>query len=140
MKLTENFQLSEFTYSPTAEANGIDNTPNMAVIANIKAICENILQPLRNHFAKAVKITSGYRCVELNKKIGGKYNSQHLTGNAADLIIPNVPLLEVFEYIRNNFPFDQLLLETNKKGTQWIHVSYLRHGYNRKQTRSDYKA
>lgn len=133
MQLTKNFTISELTYSVTAEANNIDNRPGVAVVANLKAVCENVLQPLRDHFNKPVKITSGYRCLELNQKIGGKYNSQHLTGNAVDLIIPQVPLKEVYEYIRITLPYDQLLFETNKKGTQWIHVSYLPNGYNRKQ-------
>ncbi len=133
MQLTRNFNLNEFTYSPTAEANGYDNRPGVAVAANLKALCENVLQPLRNHFNLPVKITSGYRCLELNKKIGGKNNSQHLTGNAADLIIPGIPLKDVYEYIRVKLPYDQLLFETDKKGTQWIHVSYKQNGYNRKQ-------
>lgn len=133
MKLTKNFTINELIYSVTAEANGIDNRASIAVVSNLKALCENILQPLRDHFNKPVKVTSGYRCLELNQKIGGKHNSQHLTGNAADIIIPDVPLFDVYEYIRTKLPYDQLLLETNKKGTQWIHVSYLANARNRHQ-------
>lgn len=140
MQLTENFSLEEFTTSPTAIANGFDNRASVPVVANLNALCENVLQPLRKHFGKRVKITSGYRCKELNTKIGGKPDSQHLTGNAADLIIPGIKLEEIFEYIRTTLPFDQLLLETNKKGSSWVHVSYLPHGYNRKQAIKNYKA
>lgn len=140
MKLTENFRLHEFTDSPTAEANGWDNRASVAVVANLQALCKNVLQPLRNHFNKPVKITSGYRCLELNKKVGGENSSAHLTGNAADLIIPGVELKEIFEYIRENLRFDQLLLETNKKGSQWIHVSYYANRYNRKRANPNYKA
>lgn len=140
MQLTENFRLHEFTYSPTAEANGYDNRASVAVVANLQALCKMVLQPLRNHFNKPVKVTSGYRCLELNRKLGSKDSSQHRTGNAADLIIPGVQLKEVFEYIRTSLPYDQLLLETNKKGSQWIHVSYLPTGNNRKQNNGDYRA
>lgn len=140
MKLTENFSLHEFIYSPTAEANGFDNRASVAVVANLQALCTNVLQPLRNHFNRPVKVTSGYRCLELNRKLGSKDSSQHRTGNAADLIVTGVPLLEVFEYLRTTLPFDQLLLETNKKGSQWIHVSYLPNGYNRRQANANYKA
>lgn len=140
MQLSENFRLEEFTTSPTAIANGYDNRASVAVVANLKALCENVLQPLRNHFNKPVKITSGYRCLALNRKLNSKDSSQHRTGNAADLIIPGVPLQEVFDYIRTTLPYDQLLLETNKKGSQWIHVSYLPHGYNCKQAIDNFKA
>lgn len=133
MKLTKNFTINELIYSVTAEANGIDNRASVSVVANLKALCENVLQPLRDHFNKPVKVTSGYRCLELNQKIGGKHNSQHLTGHAADIIVPGVPLLDVYEYIRTTLPYDQLLLETNCKGTKWIHVSYQKNARNRHQ-------
>lgn len=133
MKLTKNFTINELIYSVTAEANGIDNRASVSVVANLKALCENVLQPLRDHFNKPVKVTSGYRNKELNAKIGGKPNSQHLTGHAADIIVPGVPLLDVYEYIRTTLPYDQLLLETNCKGTKWIHVSYLANARNRHQ-------
>lgn len=133
MKLTKNFTINELIYSVTAEANGIDNRASVSVVANLKALCENVLQPLRDHFNKPVKVTSGYRSKELNAKIGGKPNSQHLTGHAADIIVPDVPILDVYEYIRTTLPYDQLLLETNCKGTKWIHVSYLANARNRHQ-------
>lgn len=140
MQLTEHFRLHEFTDSPTAKANGYDNRPSVSVAANLKALCINVLQPLRNHFNRPVKITSGYRCLKLNRKLNSEDTSQHRTGNAADLIIPGISLKEVFEYIRTSLPYDQLLLETNKKGSQWIHVSYLPNSYNRKRTNDNYKA
>lgn len=133
MKLTKNFTINELIYSVTAEANGIDNRASVSVVANLKALCENVLQPLRDYFGVPVKVTSGYRSKELNAKIGGKPNSQHLTGHAADIIVPDVPILDVYEYIRTTLPYDQLLLETNNKGTKWIHVSYLANGRNRHQ-------
>ena len=102
MKLTENFTISELIYSYTAQVNKIDNRPSVQVIENLKALCENILQPLRDHFACPIIITSGFRSPKLNKKIGGVANSQHIEGKAADFIIPAVDLKTVFKWIKNN--------------------------------------
>ena len=137
MKLTENFTINELTYSVTAQANNIDNRPSVEVIANLKALCENVLQPLRNHLGCPVIVTSGYRCSELNKKVGGKQNSQHLKGQAADFVVPQKCLKEVFNYIKTTLPFDQLLFETCK-GDSWIHVSFCQNGYNRHQAVENY--
>lgn len=124
MQLSKNFTLSELTYSVTAEANKIYNKPSAQVIENLRQLCVHILQPLRDHFKTPVIISSGYRSSALNKKIGGVANSQHLTGNAADIIMPAQKLTAVFDYINKNLPFDQLLLEHNRSGYKWIHVSY----------------
>ena len=137
MKLTENFTINELTYSVTAEANNIDNRPSVEVIANLKALCENVLQPVRNHFGCPIIITSGYRCPELNKKIGGKPNSQHLKGQAADFVVPQRDLKEVFNYIKTALSFDQLLLESGGKD-KWIHVSFC--SQNRHQSVDNYPA
>ena len=136
-KLTKNFDSNEFTYSVTAHANKINNAPSVEVLANLKALCENVLQPLRDYLNSPIKITSGYRCKALNTKVGGQPNSQHLTGNAADFITPNKNLKEVFNYIKNNLVYDQLLYEYDSKGNTWIHVSYVR---NRMQAYDNYKS
>ena len=136
VKLTKNFTIEEMVYSPTAEANKIDNRANVVVIENLKCLCENVLQPLRDYLGCAVKVTSGYRSEALNRKIGGVKNSQHKTGKAADIIVPNKKLNDVFEYIKANLPFDQLLLEHNAYG-RWIHVSYDKNK-NRKYAVKDY--
>lgn len=138
MKLTKNFTINELTYSVTAQANKIDNRPSVEVINNLKALCENILQPLRDYLGCAVIITSGYRCRDLNKKIGGAANSQHLKGEAADFVCPNKNLKEVFCWIKNNLPYDQLLYEFNSKDV-WIHVSYRVCGVNRHMAVDNYK-
>ena len=139
MKLTDNFTINEMTYSVTALANKIDNRPSVEVIANLKGLCENVLQPLRNHLGCSVIITSGYRCPALNRKVGGKPNSQHLKGQAADLVVPQKKLKEVFDYIKNNLPYDQLLYEFNKID-KWIHVSYCSNKSNRRQAIDNYAA
>lgn len=137
VKLSKNFDSNEFTYSVTAHVNKINNAPSIEILNNIKALCENVLQPLRDHLGCAVKITSGYRCKALNTKVGGQPNSQHLTGSAADFIVPSKNLKEVFNYIKNNLVYDQLLYEYDSKGNVWIHVSYV---YNRMQAIDNYKA
>lgn len=138
MNLSDNFTLQEFTYSVTANANGINNTPSKYAIANMRALCENVLQPLRNRLGCPVKVTSGFRCAVLNKLIGGSINSQHCIGLAADIVVPQKDLREVYEYIKNNLDYDQLLFEYNKN-TKWIHVSYRTDGKNRKQAIDNYK-
>ena len=139
MNLSDNFTLQEFTYSFTANANGINNTPSKYAIANMRALCENVLQPLRDHLRCSVKVTSGFRCAMLNKLVGGSVNSQHCIGLAADIIVPQKDLKEVFEWIKANLPYDQLLFEYNKN-TKWIHVSYRTDGKNRKQAIDNFKA
>lgn len=139
MELTKNFTINELTYSVTAQANNIDNRPSVEIIANLKALCENILQPLRNHLGCPVIITSGYRCKDLNKKIGGAQNSQHIKGQAVDFVVPQKDLKTVFDYIKTTLPYDQLLLESGKNG-KWIHISYCQNGYNRHQAVENYPA
>lgn len=139
MKLTANFTLNELTYSVTAEANKIDNRPSVQVIANLKTLCENVLQPLRDNLGVPVKITSGFRCAQLNKKVKGSPNSQHLTGQAADLIIPQKNLRDVYLWMKSHLQYDQLLYEYSNSD-KWIHVSYRSDGHNRRQAFDNYKA
>ncbi len=140
MKLTDNFTLNELVYSVTAEANKIDNRPNVTVISNLQKLCENVLQPLRNHLGCPVIVTSGFRCAELNKKIGGRPNSQHLMGRAADFVVPQRNLKDVFNWMKDNLPYDQLLFEYNSSGDRWIHVSYVKDSLNRRMAIDNYRA
>lgn len=140
MNLTKNFTLEEMIYSDTANQLKINNTPSAPAVKNLKALCEHVLQPLRNALGVPVKVTSGFRCATLNAKLkGSSKNSQHMTGCAADIIVPNVDLKNVYEFIKNNFEYDQLLFEYASDGSRWVHVSYV-HGYNRKHHADNYKA
>lgn len=139
MNLTQNFSLYEMTYSTTAKLHGIDNTPPKQVIQNLRALCENILQPLRNYLKVPVVITSGYRCAVLNKRVGGVANSQHCLGMAADFVTPKTNLKLAFDYIKNYLEYDQLLYEYAKDGTVWVHVSYNAQ-HNRRHSIANYKA
>lgn len=126
MQLTKHFKLSEFTKSSTAIARHIDNTPNDEQVKNLKTLCENVLEPLRQHFNVPIVIGSGFRCHKLNKLVGGVSNSQHLTGEAADLHAESLTeLKEWFTWIMDNCNFDQLILERATKTCNhwWIHIS-----------------
>jgi len=110
MNLSRNFTLSELTKSDTAIRKGINNNPNAEQIEKLKALCENILQPVRDHFGR-VKITSGFRSEELCLAIGSSVNSQHAKAEAADFECIGVDNAELFDWIKNNLTPDQLILE-----------------------------
>ena len=139
MRLSKNFTYEELCHSNVAERRGINNRPRTKeeekrVIENLKALAIEILQPLRDYLGKPVVISSGYRCPELNKAVGGVKNSQHLKGEAADIHIENTEhLLKIMHFIMDETDFDQLIWERNRAGVQWVHVSYKRNGVNRHQ-------
>ena len=135
MQLTKNFSLIELTSSETAVRKGIDNTPTQLVVTNLKELCENVMQPLRDWYGKPINITSGYRSPKLNKAIGGSSTSDHCYGCAIDFTLPKEDYKMVFDWIRTNCEFDQAIDEFN---FQWIHVSF-RLGNNRKQVLKAYK-
>ena len=132
MKLTAHFDLSEFTRSESAKREGLDNTPTSEHLENLKVLCEKILEPIRLKYG-SINISSGYRGKMLNHFIGGSVNSDHCVGRAADLDMDDVGTgvtnKEIFEYIKDNLEFDQLINEFNYS---WVHVGY-RLGANRKQ-------
>ena len=120
MRLTANFYLSEFTTSQVAERNGFRNEPNEKQIENLRLLCVNVLQPLREIISVPIIISSGFRSFVVNAAVGGRFNSQHLEGKAVDFTLPGMNLKEVFELIPKHFSFDQLIYEFEK----WIHVSW----------------
>lgn len=135
MKLTENFTLSELTKSETALRHGLDNTPGDIEIANLKALAENVLQPVRNHFKRGVKVNSGFRHPEVNAAVGGSKTSDHCRGQAADIEIPGVANADLAQWIADNLEFRQLILEFYTPGVPdsgWVHVSWVE-GDNKKQ-------
>lgn len=127
MQLSANFSLHEMSKSETALRMGFDNTPTKEAEAHLKLLCDNILQPVRNHYGKGVKINSAYRSPESNAAVGGSKTSDHCKGMAADIEIPGVANAELAEYIKNNYKFTQLILEFYTPGipdSGWVHVSY----------------
>jgi hypothetical protein len=134
-QISRSFVLEEFTKSDTAKAKGIVNAIGQAEVVNLCALVHQVLQPLRDAMGHQVKIGSGYRCPRLNAAVGGVKNSQHMTGEAADLCIDGDMQKgkRWFEWIKQHCQFDQLIWEHNTKGTYWVHVSYKANGNNRKQ-------
>lgn len=140
IKLANNFWLSEFTKSSTATRLGIDNSPTEEQIEKLRYLSNSILQPTRDYFVtetkkgKLIKITSGYRCLELNRELGSSDSSQHVLAEAVDFEVPRVDNYEVACWIRDNLEFDQLILEFYEGGnTGWIHVSKVENGHNRNE-------
>lgn len=121
------FTLQELTRSETAESLGINNTPDAAVVVHLKELTERLLDPLREAFGHPIIVTSGYRCPELNKAVGGSPTSAHLQGYAADLVPKDGNVQHFLEFtcwwlLREGKPYDQLIAETNSKGAKWVHL------------------
>lgn len=119
------FTIKELTKSATAVRYNIDNTPTKEVEASLKALVKNILDPLREAYGKPIIVTSGYRCLKLNKVVKGAASSQHVKGEAADIrSVQDTPAENKKLYnliIKLGLPFDQLINEYNY---DWVHVSY----------------
>lgn len=136
--LSKNFTLEEMCWSSTAKQKGIDNlTKDQVIIDKLRLVCQNILQPVRDHYGKPVNVNSGYRGSMLNKLVGGASTSQHCKGEAADFEIKGLSNYELALWIKDNLDFDQLILEycddiKTNPNAGWVHCSYRKHG-NRKQ-------
>lgn len=133
--LSRNFSIREFEASQTASRHGIMNKMNDEQIARARVLAEKVLQPIRDHFGVTV-ITSGFRGEELNRRIGGSKNSQHMSGEAADIRVPGVSNYDLAVWIRDNLDYDQLILEAYNPGeinSGWVHVSYTTSRRNRKE-------
>ena len=130
MNLSRNFTLQELIKSDTAIRLENNNNPNSGQIEKLKALCENILQPIRDHFGR-VKVTSCFRSVELCLAINSSANSQHAKAEAADFECVGVDNAELFDWIKNNLEPDQLILEFYTPGepnSGWIHCSWIPEG------------
>lgn len=127
----KHFTIDELCRSETARIRGIDNTPTEEVRKNLTALVDNVLDPLREWYGKPIRVNSGYRCTALNKAVGGVANSQHLTGQAADIDTDDrLENRKLMKHIEENLDFDQLIWEN---GGAWLHVSYRADGKNRGQ-------
>ena len=138
MKLSEHLDLSEVTKSDMAKRKGISNEPTPEQLENFKKLAENIFEPIRKHFNQPIFISSGYRSKELNTAIGGSLTSQHCSGEAIDIDMDGrsntVTNKAVFDYIKGNLNFDQLIWEFGTDSNpDWVHVSYESTGRQRKQ-------
>ena len=127
MQLTENFSLKEMTRSDTATRMGHANQPSDKQTASLKLLCEKVLQPVRAHYGKSVKINSGFRHPDVNASVGGSKTSDHCNGMAADIEIDGIANGDLAEWVSKNLKFTQIILEFYTPGVPdsgWVHVSY----------------
>jgi len=135
MFLSKSFTLNELTKSQEALRLDINNTPNDEHIENLKILCENILQPVRDFYGMPVSVSSGYRSAALCEAIGSSSKSQHTKGQAADFEIFGITNKDLADWIITNLDYDQCILEfwnPNEPNSGWVHCSYNSAG-NRKQ-------
>ena len=127
MEITKNFTLTELTTTST----GITNEPNRQQVGALIRLCGKVLQPARDMYGAAIYVNSGFRSYAVNKAVGGARKSQHTLGEAADITVHSREgNKKLFELIRNNLSFDQLI---DERDYSWIHVSYKSEKENRKQ-------
>jgi hypothetical protein len=135
MNLSKSFTLNELTKSQEATRLGIDNTPNEEHILNLKLLCENVLQPIRDFYGMPLSVSSGYRSAALCESIGSSSKSQHTKGQAADFEIFGVANKDLADFVVKNLDYDQCILEfwnENEPNSGWVHCSFNALG-NRKQ-------
>ncbi len=137
MQLSKNLSLAEMVRSESAKRMGLTNMPTDLHLANMKKLANNIFQPIREHFNVPIRISSGYRSEELNKKMKGtSKTSQHCKGEAMDIDMDGTAVsnAKIFHWIKDNLAFDQLIWEFGTdKNPDWVHVSYNANGSQRKQ-------
>src|SRR6056300_1517874 len=132
--ISKHITYKEAVRSNTALRLNINNIPNDYEISNMVGIANHVFEPLREYVGGPIKINSMFRCEELNRAIGGSSRSQHCEGRAIDLddTFGYKTNAEMFEYIRKNLSFDQLIWEFgDDNNPAWVHVSYISEDENR---------
>ena len=133
-RISKHISYKEATRSITAIRLGIDNKPFEYELGNMKAVAENIFEPLRKWVGGAIKVTSFFRSEKLNQAIGGSVSSQHCQGRAIDIddVYGHKTNAEMFKYIKDNLDFDTIIWEFGTDDNpDWIHVSYVSNERNR---------
>lgn len=134
--ISPNISYIDSIKSRTAIRLGIENTPNDTQLTAMKSVALACYEPIVSHFRFKIPFASFFRCSELNEKIGGAENSQHCKGEAMDLDADGTTITnrELYDWIKNNLVFDQLIFEypDNYGNAAWVHVSF-RKGSNRNQ-------
>ena len=140
--ISKHISYKEGVYSITATRRGIDNTPDDDQLHFMEIIAENVFEPLRQHVGGPIKINSFFRCVELNKAIGGSATSQHCKGQAIDIddtfgVMSNA---EMYSWVKDNLDFDQMIWEFgDDNNPNWVHISYVSPDKNRNRCLKAYK-
>lgn len=121
------FTLTELIQSNTARILGICNKPSEKDIRHLVELVDNFLDPLRIAWGKPIIVTSGFRCKKLNTAVGGSKTSVHQIGYAADIVPKRGDFDKFVEFVlkwveENDVPFDQILIESNSKGSRWLHI------------------
>ena len=133
--ISKHISEKEATKSVTALRLGIDNTPDGDTLNNMKLVAEKVFEPLRDWVGGPIKINSFYRSTALNEAIGGSTRSQHCKGQAIDIddIYGHKTNKEMFDWIRDNIDFDQMIWEfgDTTENPDWVHISYVSEDKNR---------
>lgn len=125
-QLSEHFTLREFLFSETAIRKGLQNNPGPIEIENLRRLCETVLEPLRASLGAPLVITSGYRNERLNALVGGSWNSRHILGRAADIVVPGYKPIEVCRRaVDLGLPCSQIIHEYGR----WCHIDVVPAGY-----------
>ena len=135
MRISKHISYKEATQSQTAVRKGINNEPDAYQLQNMQVLAEKVFEPLREHFGVPIAINSFFRSQKLNKAIGGVAGSQHTQGRAIDVddTLGGVSNKQMFDWIRENLDFDQLIAEFNcGHNPCWLHISYVSEEANRK--------
>ena len=141
-RISEHVSLKEGIKSRTATRLNIDNVPRDLDLINMKTIAEKVFEPLRDFVGGPISINSFYRSPKLNSAIGGSTSSQHCIGCAIDIddTYGYKTNAEMFEYIKCNLDYDQMIWEFgNDKNPDWVHISYITEGVNRRRCLLAYK-
>ena len=126
LMLSEHFSLDEFVVSATAQIMGIVNSPGSSELANLRFLCREVLEPARKVLGEPIHITSGYRCLALNRAVGGVAQSYHVRGLAADLHIVSDAHASRLADALNAQPYCDLILVEHAHGASWLHVQVRR--------------
>ena len=134
----KHFTLPELLRSSTAVNKKIENLPTMEVVHNLEALVDNLLDPLREAWGSGIRVSSGFRCVQLNNAVGGVQNSQHIYGCAADIQPSNGRFNEFVAFLKKWLPgrsWDKCIIETSKSsGAKWVHIVWKSsQGYQRRK-------
>ena len=123
--ISKHISYKEATYSNYAKKHKIENKPNEEQLENMKLIAEKVFEPLREWVGGPIRVNSFFRSKQLNEGIGGSKTSSHLKGQAIDITSMGLKSnLEMFNYIKDNLEFDQLIWEYGKRNPKWLHVSF----------------